>query len=645
MSSNKQSVTMNIAAREFIQNLHPFSLLNEEELEKLYPVLELKEYPKDSQIYEHSQSTVDYISIIFEGLVEKYFVNKNGQKELSETFKVGDTFGEMSALLNLKYAIRDTVTLEDTKLLLLPIDYFSELLSQKEGFHEFFSSKFGKRALDERYAFYLRERLPQESFENADYFFQIPIERVCIRHVHTCLESTSIQEAAQLMHSYRTGYLIVRNDEGQYLGMITDFDFKIKVVAKGHSVQAPVTEIMSQPIAKIDSQAKIYEAILYMYRRKIKYLMVEKEGDYLGLVTRNKLLFYQSKSPFLFIQSIYNAIGVNELTESWQKVPSIIIELFDRGIKSETANEIITTIIDNIAHNVVERAIFSLKKIPVRFVYVALGSEGRKEQTLKTDQDNAIIFEDVDESKLESVQQYFLELGKLISDELNNIGFAYCKGDFMAQNPKWCQPISVWKQYYKSWINDGGGESLLNANIFFDARSIYGDSELLNDLRDATFQLLGNHSSLFFAHLVRSSVTTKPPLNFFAGFQLMKKDARKDVLDIKKAMQIIVDFARVYALKHKIAQTNTGNRLRALLNQNILNPKDFKELYQAYYYMMQLRLRNQINQINNEGVEPDNYLAPKLITKVEQVTLKEVFKILKKFQTRMSIEFTGSINN
>lgn len=636
---------MHAEIREFLEQTTPFNLLSPTELEGLLGQIQIQDLKKDELIYLHNQSPVDFISVIYEGSVEKYFLNRHGQKELSETFVPGDTFGEMSALLNLKYAIRDTVSLENSRLLQIPMDSFTRLIQQNEAFYDFFASKFGKRVLDERYSFYLQDRIPQESFENADYFFQIPVENICIHHIHTCPEDSSIQEAAQLMHSYRTGYLMICQADGQYIGIITDFDFKTKVVARGYDIKAPVREIMSSPIAFIGADAKIYEAILMMYRRKIKYLLVERHGEFLGLITRSKLLFYQSRSPFLFIQAIHNATGESELRESWQKVPSIILELFNRGIKSETANEIITTVIDTIAQNVAERAVFSLKKIPVRFVFIALGSEGRKEQTLSTDQDNAIIFEDVDKSKLEEVQAYFLELGTMISDELNAIGFSYCKGNFMAQNPQWCQPLSVWKQYYQNWIANTDGASLLNAHIFFDARAIYGDYELLDELRDSIFGTLKTHPSMFFAHLVRSTASVKPPLNFFAGFQLMQKDDRKNVLDIKKAMQIIVDFARVYALKYGISQTNTGSRLQTLLDKKILDLKDFQELHQAYYYMMQLRLRNQIQQIDREGQSPDNYLAPKSITKVEQVALKEVFKILKKYQTRMSIEFTGSFSS
>ncbi len=630
----------------FLEQTEPFKFLSKTDLELLKTQLEEVTYAPGEQVYYRGQSPLDHIAIVQTGRIEKYLLNQEGQQEFQEHFTPGDTMGEVTALMKQSFSLSDAVALEETTVLQFPVKLFFELCTRNADFDDFFTSRFGRRVLNEKYASYIRRNARGETFDNADYFFQLSLRDICIRHIHTISAEATIQEASQKMLHHQIGYLVLENEEEEWIGIITDFDFKSKVAARGLDTQASVRGIMSAPLISISEDAKIYEAVLLLFRRKIKYLLVEKDGEYVGLVTRNKLLFYQSESPFLFIQSITHASSQKELQGYWQQVPLIVRQLLDRGIKAENANQIITTVVDAITQNVIERAIFELRKVPVRFIFVALGSEGRREQTLKTDQDNAIIFEDVRPEILSEIQSYFLELAKIINDELHEIGFNYCEGDFMAMNPKWCQPVSVWKKYYKDWIAQQDGDSLLNTTIFFDARSIYGDQELLSEVRQSMDETLKKDPRVFFNFLAKSSLDNRPPLGFFKDFQLFNKDKedRKKVLDIKRAMLIIIDFARIYCLKHQITATNTGDRLKALAQAEIIQEADYEELKQAYYYMMQLRLRHQIHLLIDEQKAPDNYLAPKDFTQVERVTLKEVFKILKKYQTKMGIDFTGSLN-
>lgn len=631
---------------EFLQSVEPFGQLPSSALEQLSHSIQISSYPKDAVIYTYAQTPIQSLSIIQEGKVEKYFLNDRGEKEFREYFESGDSFGEVSILLNYTASLSNTRALDDTTLLQIPRAYFRELCQEYPYIYEYYTSRLGKRVLDEKYGRYLRGMSDKSSgLGQSDYYFHQSVGEVALKHIYCCPTDTSIQEAARLMHHYKTGYIIVKDEAEKFLGILTDLDLKAKVVAQALDVHLPVTEIMSTPLISIAEEAKVYEAILKMYRLKINYLLTGEKGNYKGLLTRNKLLFHQQKSPFLFVQSLQNATHSQELKMAWTQVPALIDELFNRAPKAETANEVISSIIDAISHNITERAIFQLQKIPVRFAFIALGSEGRKEQTLKTDQDNAIIFEDVHESRRAEVQQYFLKLGQLISDELNEAGFSYCKGNFMASNPKWCQPLSQWKAYYKDWIGSARGEDLLNAIIFFDARNIYGDGELLEDLRIEVAEQLNQAPGFFYLSLAKSTLSNRPPLNVFTGFQLVQKEEKKKVLDLKVAMRIIIDFARIYSLKHQIRQTNTGARLKALRDKAILSEADFNELFQAYYYMMQLRLRNQVRQINQWKEAPSNYLSPKSITQVERVALKEVFKIIKKFQSRLSIDFTGSLGH
>jgi len=271
---------------------------------------------------------------------------------------------------------------------------------------------------------------------------------------------------------------------------------------------------------------------------------------------------------------------------------------------------------------------FAIEEIgppPVKFAFMIMGSEGRKEQTLKTDQDNAIIFEDVNKENLESVNAYFLKIGEHVCNMLDKIGYDFCKGDIMAKNPKWCQPVSIWKKYFKEWIYNANSDALLQISIFFDFRFGYGDIGLVNELRENLFDVLGNGKG-FFKYMAANTTHFRVPIGFFGNFIVESKGKFKNTFDIKKPMMLVVDFARVYALQNKISATNTMERLELLCKKNAISESDYNDISHSYSYMMNLRFINQINGIINEGGEPNNHINPKKLSRIEQQTLKEIFK-------------------
>jgi CBS domain-containing protein len=266
-----------------------------------------------------------------------------------------------------------------------------------------------------------------------------------------------------------------------------------------------------------------------------------------------------------------------------------------------------------------------------------MGSEGRAEQTLKTDQDNAIIFDDVSEADYPAVSPYFLDLGSQVCKRLNQVGYSYCPGDVMAQNPNWCRPLSVWMKYFLKWIYAAEPEDLLQAVIFFDFRHGYGDSQLVEALRSHLFGAIGQWAG-FLRYMVENAMYFKPPLGFFRNFVVESKGEHRDSLDLKNAMTPIVDFARIYALKNGIHATNTLERLEQLHIKKILSRQEYEEIEKAYSFLMQLRIVRQLTARN----QPDNFINPKRMTRIEQTTLKEIFKRIGNFQTKMSFDYLGT---
>jgi CBS domain-containing protein len=425
------------------------------------------------------------------------------------------------------------------------------------------------------------------------------------------------------------------------VGVITDSDLRKKVIAEGYDISRPVAEIMSSPISLIPKEALIFEAMMQMSQKGIKHLAVtDADEKVIGVVTNRDLLSAQGQSPFFLIREISETSTLDGIIDKHNQLPGVIKSLIHGGAKAKNVTRLITTISDTILNKLIGMAINDLGNPPTEFVFMIMGSEGRKEQTLKTDQDNAIVYRDVDKESESRVQEYFLQLGEKVCSRLDQVGYAFCEGGNMAKNPKWCQPLSVWKEYFSSWIYSGGPEELLKSSIFFDFKGAYGDMKIIEELRRFLFDSLKGWAG-FFRNMTENALYFKPPIGFFRNFVVESKGQHRDSFDIKAAMQPVVDFARIYALKNKIDETNTQDRLFQLYLKKVLPWQDFNELDQAYAFMMQLRFVRQISAIMDENAKPDNYINPKKLSRIEQTMLKEIFNRIEKLQAKIGFEFTG----
>jgi CBS domain-containing protein len=468
------------------------------------------------------------------------------------------------------------------------------------------------------------------------------IEEIVYKDIVSCTADTPIFEAVQHMASHKVSCLFIKNQEDQIIGYATDMTLRDRVIARQVNPEVAISTVMDNPIVSISSQAYVYEAVLMMFRTKTKYLLVEKDGRYAGFLSRNRLLSEQGESSLVFIQSVKLSETTEELRQKWAYVPQIVSQLLGRGIHAEIANQVITTIADTIAIKVIEKVIAEKGEPPAKFVFMVTGSEGRKEQTLKTDQDNAIIYEDKANEQRDLVREYFLDFAKKVSDHLNEIGFVYCKGGYMASNPEWTHSLGHWKQNYKRWIDESEPENAIKFSTFFDCRLLYGDQNIIDQLKEFLEEELQKPNELFFTFIAKNALQYEPPLTFFNNIRTHKID-QSEVFSIKHAMTPIVDLVRVYALKMRIYQENTGERLRLLTDMGVFTEQQYQELYQSYYYLMALRLKNQANQILNDNNAPDNYIRINDLTKIDKVTLKEIFRTISNFQVGIKTRFTNNL--
>jgi len=483
---------------------------------------------------------------------------------------------------------------------------------------------------------------PQIGFESA-HFYSKKVGDLHYRGLITCSGHTPVYQVAKLMSKERVSCVFIADSEDNIEGFVTDITLRDCVLAKNLSPSIAVEKIMDLGIFYIDRNALLYEALLKMFQYKIRYLLVKDDHHFVGWISRNKILTEQYQGPFIFIQSLKQALDVEELVQKWRLVPVMVHQLVEKGVRAPIINQIVSSVTDTIAQRVIDIQIHDMGPAPANFVFIVLGSEGRGEQTLKTDQDNAIIYEDKANEKRELVRTYFLDFADRISTALDLIGIDFCKGEFMAKNPKWTHSLSHWKRNYENWIQESTPETMMKYATFFDCRAIYGDFGLLDELRSFMDEQLKNPTEKFFINLGVNALQYEPPLTFFKrNIKTFDIDGEAH-FNIKQAMTPIVDLARAFALKHRIFETNTGKRIEALSKRGVFSEKETRELTHAYYYLMALRLEKQAVQIIQNGQKPVNYVSVYQLTKVQIVTLLEIFKVIKDFQLKIKLEFTKNI--
>lgn len=627
----------------FLQSTPPFNLLTEAELLQLSQPIETLSYEPDDVLHHQNHQKIKGIEVIVKGSFETFFLDNKNEKRRIEIYRPGEIIGGVSILFNKRKPLKTVVALEDSLTYFIPRKDFKKLCTDNEDFFEYFANDFGKRMLDEEYAHFYKSNISsQDNFLLVDQLYSTKIGDITYKKVVSCAPSTPIFEAALKMAENKTSCLFIEESPQKFIGFVTDITLRDKVIGRRLNADLPISEVMDEHIVSISTQAYVYEAVLMMFSSKSRYLLVKNEAQIVGFLSRNRLLSEQAQSPLVFIQSVKSAVDTADLKRKWEKVPGIVSQLLGRGVHAEIVNEVVTTIADTISTKIIEEVIKRLGPPPAKFVFMVLGSEGRKELSLKTDQDNAIIYEDTSADRRAAVRSYFLDFAGQVSDKLNAVGFVYCKGDYMASNPNWTHSLEHWKYNYKSWIEEALPEAAVKFAAFFDCRAIYGDLELMKELRTFVDQELQQPIEKFYVYLAKNALQYEPPLTYFRNIKTQKV-AQKEVFDIKTAMTPIVDLVRVYALQNRIFQKeNTGERLKVLKTLNVFTEQQFNELMQSYYYLMGLRLKHQADQINNH-IEPDNFIEINTLTKIEKVTLIEIFKTIQNFQSGIKMRFTNSL--
>ncbi|PHR83979.1 MAG: hypothetical protein COA59_08505 [Colwellia sp.] len=444
----------------------------------------------------------------------------------------------------------------------------------------------------------------------------------------------SIQDAAIKMTEHGYSCLVVL-DNTKSIGIVTDKDIRRRCVAAGLPITAYISEIMTQNMSTIDLKNNAYDALMLMTSKRIHHLPVTKQGEVVGMVTVTDLMNNEGHNAVNFSSIIHKAKSLDALIEISILLPKLQIRLAKLGASADHVGKSISAITMAFTKRLIEMAEEKYGPAPVPYAWLAAGSQARQEQLAHSDQDNGIIICD---SMKPYDDAWFESLAHFVCDGLASCGFIYCPGDIMATNPKWRQPTKVWQKYFDGWVDTPTPQALLNSSVFFDLETICGDASLLDTVRTNLLRKT-TKSSLFIAHLSKNALGLRPPLGFFRDFVLKQNGKHKDTLDLKhNGIAPIVDLARIYALSQGISAVNTIERIKQAAGSAAISTSSAENLIDAYEFLGFLRVNHQANRLV-KGLEPDNYLSPKELSKLEREHLKDAFKVIKTLQDSRQASF------
>ncbi|MFZ5432944.1 MAG: DUF294 nucleotidyltransferase-like domain-containing protein [Calditrichota bacterium] len=474
-------------------------------------------------------------------------------------------------------------------------------------------------------------------------FLHEPISRLTQRAVF-CHVDAAVVTAAAMMTEQHASAIFVQTESGSVVGIITDKDIRRRVVADGLDRNTPAHLIMTAPIVTINEQSLIYEAMLLMEQRQVNHLAVtDDSGRIVGTICHQELMQFQQYSPVVLTREIERASTPHDIIRSCKGVPGLVKVLLDFGAHSHVISRLISSVCDAATIRFIALAESEIGPAPAPFVFIALGSQGRQEMTLSSDQDNAIIYEALaDPDQNNAVREYFMQLGRRVCEWLDRAGYPFCRGEAMAQNPQWCQPLSVWKDYFRDWIERAEPQQLLEFSIFFDFRPIHGQNRLTAELSQYIFDLLSANPA-FYPHFAQNALQFKPPKRMFG--RIIGSGGGKEqgsVLDAKDAVIPIISFARLYALRQGMDVTNTYERLQRLTETDVFNETSSQAIVEALEFLTRLNLKQQ-GEAAGTGQVIDNKVHLRHLGPIEQTMLHQSLTQVDVIQKKINYDFLSGM--
>jgi CBS domain-containing protein len=453
--------------------------------------------------------------------------------------------------------------------------------------------------------------------------------------------SMPVNDVARAMTAQDATAALVASDDGAVVGIVTDHDLRARAMAEGRTADEPVHTIMSAPLVRIAESALVYEALMRMEEHGIGHLAVEAAaGGILSVVDHTSLIQFPRYGPIVLLREIARATTADEVVRSCGRAAQLAGSLMDSSARPRHITSMLTSVLDAATERLIRLAIDELGPEPVPFAFVALGSQGRGEVTLLTDQDNGIVFAAPADDDAERVADWFLRLGARVSEGLQRAGCPLCRGKVMASEPRWCRSLPAWRSLYETWLRRAEPQDIADLSVFLDFRVVHGDAGLADELRRHVHATLPDEPAVLYL-LARNALTFRPPVRLPGNIYLGGPAEHAGEVDLKDALMPLVAFARVYAARHRLSQTHTLERIDALADRDLLPSADRDEIDAVYDFLMHARLQGQLGAIR-AGRSPTSSVQLTKLGHTQRELLRQAFAQITALQKQVSYEFPAA---
>lgn len=464
----------------------------------------------------------------------------------------------------------------------------------------------------------------------------------------TCAPGVSTKDAARRLSQEGVGSVVVVDGAGAPIGIVTDRDLRLKIVAAGRDpVTTPVREIMSSPLVAVRPTTFAFEGVLEMTRRQIRHLVVVEDGRLIGVVSSRDFLALHTTQPVILARDIMRAGSVDALARLARRVTDLVGRLVDEGGTAYDIGKLVAELNDRLVVRVQWLVSAALEAAgeeapPSRYCWLSFGSEARREQTLRTDQDNGLLYEDPPPELAQRTGAYYTRFAGAVIEGLVQVGFPRCPGDAMASNPAWRQPASTWERYFRRWMEEVRPEHVLAACIYFDIRPLGGSGDLAGKLLDIVRVEAPGHP-VFLRYLAADVATRRLPVTMFGNLSVERSGPYRGAVDVKKAGGWqLVGAGRVFNLALSLGETNTVDRLRGAAAHGVFTSTETRDIADAHQHLMRLRLVHQLEQLSR-GETPDNYITPSRLSRADAVLLRDAMKTVSRVQDEVRARFATDL--
>jgi CBS domain-containing protein len=621
---------------DFLKKTPPFNMLGAELTGLTSEVVSIEFYPRGEKILIQNGPPCTSLRIIKKGGVKVYMTNSEGDDVVIDYRSEGDSFGYVSLISGDK-SRASVMAIEDTICYLIPKNELLKMLNKEPLLGEYFMKSFFLNFIDKTYK-EMRDR--NIVFGEGDkLLFTTQVKDLLTKEPVTADSSVAVKDAAVIMSKHRISSLILMDKNNVPVGIITDRDLRDKVVARDFEMTKPVKEIMSPPLIRVDSHETCFEALVKMIQYNVHHLIVVEEGRLVGVVTNHDFMLLQGHSPLSIVKYIEGQKSVEGLLPVYEKINQIISILFKEGLNASYIIRIISELHDRLLQKIIDLSVKEIGGAPGTFSFAVFGSEGRKEQTFKTDFDCAIIY---DQQYAPHTQNEMKEFSRKLLSHLQDI---FGKSGLPRFNPhpigdsfELYGELTEWEQVIIPALTAGDEKTAQNARKFLDLRVIYGDGMRVKSLKESIFSRIRTNRR-FIALFLDWALNQVSPLGFFKQFVVDRSGEHKDELNIReKGILPIVDAIRVLAAAHNITETSTIERLRSLSRKGKLLQGLEGDIGSAFEFLLYLRLQDQMRRKEfHEKI--DDFIAPEKLSLIEKKTLKEVFQLIPRLHSSVEDYF------